>query len=293
MVVAGNTLPGVEELARFPVQGGSTLLAQGNEVYWTTYSVPGAPLLGGGPTTVEVFGLTIGETSPRRLWRQERPGNRSQFGRLWASGPDLVWVDFFPSKPPTSGTVYALARAGGEARILVDRIDTTGLTGGLSSLGADDESLYIAPISPVGISALSRATGQTTRHIARPSPPKLAAFEGDYLYWVEGDSLWRARRDGSDPQLLASGVSAPAAMAVHGGIAWLVPGRGATQRLMRVSIQGNVATCTAASWPEPGQSADVVAPARAASTSPSTNLPVSLAIPSGGWETTGARPGAC
>jgi hypothetical protein len=255
--VAGSTLPGLAELARLAVRGGPTFLAHEQDVYWVSYD-PGATVFSG-PTTIEAHRLTLGETSPRRLWLEERPGNRAIFGKLWASGPDLVWVEFFPSKPPTTGTVYTLPRAGGPATVVKEGFATTALTGGLRSLGSDDESLYISPVSPVGISAISRTTGRVTSHIGRPAAPKLAVFEGDRLIWVEGDSLWQARRDGTGEQLLASGLPAIDALAVHGGVSWLVTGFGTTQRLLRVAIQGAAASCTASSWPEAGRSAEVVA----------------------------------
>jgi hypothetical protein len=254
--VAGATMPPLAELARFATRGAPTFVASDQDVYWVSY-LPG-PSMTNERTAIEAHGLTIGEAAPRRLWAQERPGNRSIFGKLWASGPDLVWVEFFPSKPPTSGTAYALSRAGGDARILREGFPTTDFNGGLRSLAADDESLFLSPISPLGISAVARTTGEVTSHIARPLAPKLAALEGPNLYWVEGDSLWQSRRDGTEARPLASGLPAVDALAVHDGVAWLVTAR-ETQRLLRVAIQGARAACAASSWPEAGRSADLVA----------------------------------
>jgi hypothetical protein len=256
--VAGTTLPPLAELARFALQGDASFFAHEEDVYWVSYG--GGTSLFSGPTTIEAHRLTLGETTPRRLWSEARPGSRrSMFGKLFASGPDLVWVEFFPSKPPTSGTVYALPRAGGAATVLREGIETTTLNGSLRALGTDDASLYISPVSPVGISALSRTTGQVTSHIARAVAPRLAAFEGEHLIWVEGDSLWRARRDGTEAGRLATGLPAVDALAVHAGASWLVTGPGATPRLLRVAIQGASATCTASSWPEAGRSASIAA----------------------------------
>ena len=111
LAVAGATMPALEELARFPVLGGPTFVAHEEAVYWVTYDSRGGPP-GGGPTTIEGYRLVLGQTTPRLLWRQERPGSRSMFGKLWASGSDWCgWSSFPPSRPPTGRSTTCPWRA--------------------------------------------------------------------------------------------------------------------------------------------------------------------------------------
>jgi hypothetical protein len=256
VAVAGSTMPPLTELARFPVAGDPHFVASGETVYWVTYGA--APSLFIGPTTISGHALALGETTPKTLWTQISDGNRALVGRLWASGPDLAWLEFFPSKPPTNGALYVSPQAGGAMKVLVDRLRVTDLNGGMRLLGTDDQRLYISPISPVGISAVVRATGEMTPAIATATPPTLLAVEGDSLTWVAGNELWRARRDGSGAALLASGVKGALALAVQDGVAWVIVGEGPQQRLARVAS----ATCAVVSaWSEAGRDAQVVADA--------------------------------
>jgi hypothetical protein len=261
LAVAGATMPALEELARFTVPGSPSFAADDQNVYWVSYAAMGPPI-GGGPTAIEGYSLRLGDSAPRPLGRQELDGNRSVNGRLWSSGPDLAWLEFFPSKPPTNGAIYTQPKAGGPAAILLDHLRVTDITGGLRLVGADEERLYLSPISPVGISVVMRTTGATTRHIATAAPPTLLALDGDQLYWVEGDALWRARRDAPVAQLVASGVPDADALAIHDGIAWLALDRLAPRRVARVDVRGPSATCTTLSpWPDGGRGAQMMADA--------------------------------
>ena len=256
-------LPVLQELTRFRVNGDPWFASDAEDVYWVSYAAPGSPMQGG-PTTIEGHRLRRNEPVPERLFHLQRNGNRSLFGGgLRAAGLALTWLEFFPSKPPTSGSLYSTLKAGGPPSVLLEGLSTTSfMPGGLRLLGTDDDSVYLSPISPIGITTVVRATGAVAGHVPTPVAPTLGALDGDRLYWVGGDALWRSRRVGSDPQQLASGLPAADALAVHDGIAWLALGRFAPKRLARVAVSGSAATCTLlAPWRQGGRDAQLVADA--------------------------------
>jgi hypothetical protein len=259
--VVGATMPPLEEVARLAINGFPTFVTDEQSVYWVSYQVTNPGIGSNGPTVIEEWSLRLGETAPRQLGRQELAGQRSLTGQLWSSGPDLTWLEFFPAKPPTSGALFKLPKAGGQATALLANVRVTDFNGGLRLLGADEQRVYLSPISPVGISAVSRATGDTISHLATTSPPTLLALDGGYLYWMEGDGLWRAGQDGTGAQLLSSGLPAADALAVHDGVAWVATDRLAPKRLARVAIGQSVTCAMLAPWPEGGREAQLRADA--------------------------------
>ncbi len=242
--LAGTTRPALQETATFSVLGYPWFTFDGESVYWVSYDNETAPTVK--PTTVESYQLPLDAPTPRLLSHQVLSPGRTLIGRLWASGNDLAWLEFFPSKPPTSGALYTQPKTGGAAISVLGSIPISGVVPPSSStrlLAVDEERLYLSRISPVGISAVARTTGETTV-LSRSAPPRSIALEGDTIYWVEENALWRARRDGTSPQRLASGLSAADALAVHGGVAWLALDPFGAKRVARVAVQGRAVTCT-------------------------------------------------
>jgi hypothetical protein len=263
--VAGSTTPPLEEVARLAVSGFPWFAADEQAVYWVSYSVKAPGIGSNGPTTIEASSLVLGDSTGRQLWRQEMPGQRSLIGQLWSSGPELAWLEFFPSKPPTNGSLFKLPKAGGTATALLADVRVTDCNAGLLLLGTDEQRVYLSPISPVGITAMSRATGDTIFHITTTSAPTLLAIDGDHLYWIEADSLWRADHRGTRAELLASGLPKADALAVHDGVAWVALDRLATKRVARVEVREPSVMCAMLTpWPEGGREAQLRADASGA-----------------------------
>jgi hypothetical protein len=256
-------MPPLEELARFRPIGDPWFTADAETVYWVSYLAQDPGPTGAGPTVIEANALRLGEPTPRALMHNEPRANLSLLGSLWSSGADLVWADYTPVKPPNpSAAVHRLAKSGESASTLVEGLDVSSAlaSGGLRVLGADDQRVYLSPLSPVGISTIALAGGPRRTLVATDVAPTLLARDGEQLYWTAGDSLWRARTDGSAARLVASELPGPVALAVHGGIAWVVYGPSQERLLARVATSGPSVSCAAASpWPEGGRAAQLVA----------------------------------
>jgi outer membrane protein assembly factor BamB len=167
--------PSAQGQAALPPSDARPATGTGEAIWYL--DLPGHGAVPYEPVAFDTSLLEVG-SSPEELWRWQAPTDQAVF--VGAVGADTVYAT------SNDGNVYAIDRASGEGRLL---LDTDGQVGALATLAGD--TLYVAS-SDRHVYAIDRHTGEPAWVVAVPGEPAIPVVSDGWV--IVGTNL-----DGSSP----------------------------------------------------------------------------------------------
>lgn len=222
------------------------IIVDGAQVYWMDWLVP--PPVGWVGTenrlTVLMKADTAALTDPVLFDHGEHQGSSANPTLIGADSTDVYWSDAwgrFRQIAKTGGTPGVDIAAGGRVHALV--VDTTHvfwmnhLDGDITQiekatgtatqvysdlgtlgtgLGMDSTDLYVIREGGFGEDALLALprTGGAPVVVVESLPMEQFTLDGDVIYFASGDTIYKVRKTGGDPTVVAAGVSPISELAI-------------------------------------------------------------------------------